>query len=124
MTLPSEKKQQPQVQPTGLACTQTYTIFTPDLRLPLQLLLGPPLLLLCHRQSLRRLQVTPGLASIATPEMMGAVAGPLVAAGFVTPVTRAMGPPSHPLPSPLHMERTVSLPFPVKGGSPLSLDHL
>ena len=44
----SEKKQQPQVQPTGLACTQTYTIFTPDLRLPLQLLLAPPLPLPCR----------------------------------------------------------------------------
>ena len=37
------------------------------------------------------LQAIPGLASIATPGMMGAVAGPLVAAGFVTPVNRATG---------------------------------
>ena len=37
------------------------------------------------------LQAIPGLASIATPGTTGAVAGPLVAAGFVTPVNRATG---------------------------------
>ena len=37
------------------------------------------------------LQAIPGLASIATPGTTGAVAGPLVAVGFVTPVNRATG---------------------------------
>ena len=45
---PSEKKLQPQVQPTGLACTRTSTIFTPDPRSPLQLLQAPQLPLPCH----------------------------------------------------------------------------
>ena len=70
---------------------QTSTIFTPDLRLPLQLLQVPQLPLPRHQQSLSGLQATPGLASIATHGTMGAVAGPFVAAGFVTPANRAMG---------------------------------
>ena len=37
------------------------------------------------------LQAIRGLASTATPGTMGTVAGPLVAAGFVTPVNRATG---------------------------------
>ena len=37
------------------------------------------------------LQAIPGLASTATPGTTGAVAGPLVAVGFVTPVNRATG---------------------------------
>ena len=45
----------------------------------------------CHKQSLRRLRAILSLASIATPGMMGAVAGPSAAAGFVTPAQRAMG---------------------------------
>ena len=44
----AEKKPQPQVQPSGLACTQTSTTFTPDLRLPLQLLQVPQLPLPLH----------------------------------------------------------------------------
>ena len=47
-TSPSEKKPQPQVQPTGLSCTQTSTIFSLDFRLPLQLLQAPQLPLPCH----------------------------------------------------------------------------
>ena len=43
-TSPSEKKPQPQV----LACTQTSTIFTPDLWRPLQLLQAPQLPLPGH----------------------------------------------------------------------------
>ena len=47
-TSPSEKKPQPQVQPTGLSCTQTSTIFSLDFRLPLQLLQASQLPLPCH----------------------------------------------------------------------------
>ena len=82
-----KKQSQPQVQPTGVASTQNshqisgyhFSCFRLNF-----------LWLVTNRDS-GVFGHIPGLASIATPGMMGAVAGPLTAAGFATPVKRATG---------------------------------
>ena len=119
-TSPSEKKPQPQV----LACTwplQFSHQISGDHFSCFRLL---NFLCLVTNRASGIFRQSPSLASIGTSGMMGAVAGPLATAGFVTPAKRATGTTFASTPSPLCTETPVPLPFSVKGGSPPSLGHL
>ena len=93
-------------------------------RSPLLLLQAPPLPLPCHSQSLWHLQAIPGVASIATPGLMGAVAGPLAAAGFVSPLKHAIGTALVSTAITTSHGGMVPLPLSVEGGSSPLLGHL